>query len=138
MNSSRLHLRLQATSSGLQLVAHGRLNAATARQLGQAISLALHRLRARRLSLDLTAVDIIDAAGVAALIRGRVEADRCAVTLTIADPSPGLLNAMRAHARTTHATAGPRGASGAPTARLRSRARLRLPCLRHRHLDPMR
>ncbi|MFD0598782.1 STAS domain-containing protein [Catellatospora coxensis] len=98
VTGSRLHLRLQATATGLRLVACGRLDAATGRQLGQAISLALHRLRAQRLTLDLTAVNAIDAAGVAALIRGRVEADRCDVVLTIADPSPALLHAMRLHA----------------------------------------
>jgi anti-anti-sigma factor len=131
VTSPHLHLRLRATATGLRLVARGRLDAATARQLGQAISLALHRLRAQRLTLDLTAVDSIDAAGVAALIRGRVEADRCDVVLTIADPSHTLLHAMRGYA------AAPRPA----TTPLPVQARRRLPCLRflrHRPLDPMR
>ncbi|BCJ75101.1 hypothetical protein CS0771_46450 [Catellatospora sp. IY07-71] len=136
MTSERLHLRLGATAAGLRLVASGPLNAETARQLGQAISLALHRLRAQRLTLDLAAVDTVDAAGVAALIRGRVEAGRCDVVLTITDPSPALLHAMR-----QHAPASPSIGAGLVTARLPTRARRRLPCLRslrHRRLDPMR
>lgn len=141
MNSRRLHLRLQATSSGLRLIARGPLNAESARQLGQAISLALHRLRAQRLTLDLTAVDSIDTAGVAALIRGRVEADRCDVMLTIAGPSPGLLDAMRTYTQSTHTATGAGGRTGLVAARLPLFARRHLPCwrsLRHRRLDPMR
>lgn len=140
MNSQRLHLRLQATSSGLRLIARGPLNAESARQLGQAISLALHRLRAQRLTLDLTAVDSIDSAGVAALVRGRVEADRCDVMLTIAGPSPGLLDAMRTYTQSTHTATGA-GRTGRVAPRLPLSAGRHLPCwrsLRHRRLDPMR
>lgn len=104
--SQPLHLRLQDTTCGLRLIARGRLGADTARQLGQAISMALHRLRAARLTLDLTAVDTVDAAGVAALIRGRIEADRCDVVLTITGPSVHLVEAMRRHALTNAAAGG--------------------------------
>lgn len=139
MTTRCLHLRLQATATGLRLIARGRLDAETARQLGQAIGLALHRLGAQRLTLDLAAVDTVDAAGVAALIRGRVEADRRDVVLTIADPSADLLHAMR-----TYATAAPSSAGGRTrlvAAQFAPPARRRLPCLRplrHRRLNPMR
>ncbi|GAA1408664.1 STAS domain-containing protein [Catellatospora coxensis] len=137
MTGSRLHLRLQATATGLRLVACGRLDAATGRQLGQAISLALHRLRAQRLTLDLTAVNAIDAAGVAALIRGRVEADRCDVVLTIADPSPALLHAMRLHAAGAP-SGGETGLVCIHVPRPVRRCVLRPRPLRHRRLHPMR
>ncbi len=67
--------------------------------------MALHRLRAARLTLDLAAVDTIDAAGVAALIRSRIEADHCDVVLTITGPSAHLVEAMRRHALTAPAAA---------------------------------
>ncbi|GAA1382728.1 STAS domain-containing protein [Catellatospora chokoriensis] len=108
-----LHLRLQDAASGLRLVARGRLCADTARQLGQAVSMALRRLRAARLTLDLAAVDTIDAAGVAALIRSRIEADRCNVILTITGPTPHVAEAMRSHAMSaTTDTGSPTGRTG--------------------------
>ncbi|WP_144128124.1 hypothetical protein [Catellatospora sichuanensis] len=67
--------------------------------------MALHRLRAARFTLGLTAVDTIDAASVVALIRGRLEAELCHVILTIAGPSPQLAEAMRMHARAAPAVA---------------------------------
>ncbi len=138
MNTA-LHLRLQETASGLRLIARGRLHAATARQLSQAVSMALHRLRAARLTLDLAAVDEIDAAGVAALIHSRIEADRCNVILTITGPTPHVADAVRRHAMT--AATG----SGAPTGRtgvlavvlpFRTRAAAGLRTRRHHHQRP--
>lgn len=132
MNTA-LHLRLQETASGLRLIVRGRLRADTARQLGQAVSMALHRLGAARLTLDLAAVDEIDAAGVAALIHSRIEADRCNVILTITGPTPHVADAMRSHAMPAAAGSGaPTGHTGVLAVVLPFRTRAAAACRRSR------
>lgn len=92
-----LRLRLYSSPLGLYLTAAGRLDADTAACLAQAIGLVLRRLPGRPITVDLSGLDTINAAGIGVLLLYRAAAARHGVRLRVADPPPHIRAAIDAH-----------------------------------------
>lgn len=83
--TTALQLRLYTSPTGLYLTVQGRLDATNAHQLGKAIAVALDRFDTPRLTLDLSNLQAIDAAGISTLMLFRDAARGRDVLLTVAD-----------------------------------------------------
>ncbi|MEU8075029.1 STAS domain-containing protein [Catellatospora citrea] len=94
--TDKLELRLYTSPVGVYLTARGRLDSTTAHQLGRAIGVALDRCPTDRLTVDVAALDAIDAAGISVLMLFRTSALRRGVHLTVADPPPHIRAAIQA------------------------------------------
>ncbi|MDI1464127.1 STAS domain-containing protein [Catellatospora sp. KI3] len=92
-----LRLRLYSSPLGLYLTADGSLDASTADGLVRAVTLALHRLRPRRITIDLAEVHTIDPAGAVALACCRDHAVHAQAELGLTDPPPHLRRVLAAH-----------------------------------------
>ncbi|WP_144124074.1 STAS domain-containing protein [Catellatospora sichuanensis] len=94
--TDKLELRLYTSAVGVYLTARGRLDSTTAHQLGRAIGVALDRYPTDRLTVDVAALDAIDAAGISVLMLFRTSALQRGVHLTVADPPPHIRAVIRA------------------------------------------
>jgi anti-anti-sigma factor len=126
-----LQLQFYTSPFGLYLTARGRLDATTANHLAKAIGVALHRFPAGRLTLDVSHLDTVDAAGVAMLVLLRLVVARQGVDLNLTEV-PAHIRSVIVAARADQLLASPALGSAMPP-RVRPGRRfvaVRAPCLR--------
>lgn len=128
-----LQLQFYTSPLGLYLTARGRLDATTANHLAKAIGVALRRFPAGRLTLDVSHLDTVDAAGVAMLVLLRLVVARQGVDLNLTEV-PAHIRSVIVAARADQllASASPSPGSAMPP-RVRPGHRfvaVRAPCLR--------